>query len=162
MVAIVGDTMKVIIDLFCGLGGATSAFANKDWKVIRIDNNRELLEEVKGMWLLDMNDPQNVRSIIFNHLYELGVTRMVIWASPPCLNFSDADPDRDSKDHDLTLLKNTMWLIEALSEDFNVTEYIIENVRGAIRSFTPLLGDYRQNISCFFLWGRFAPIACID
>ena len=52
--------MKIFIDLFCGLGGASSAFVGTDWRVIRIDNNPDLLEHVKGMWLLDMKDVKNV------------------------------------------------------------------------------------------------------
>lgn len=154
-------TMKVFIDLFSGLGGASSAFQGTDWKVIRIDNNPEILEAVKGTWLLDMKDPQNVRSIIFNHLYDQNVTRMVIWASPPCTDFSLANVDAPDEPS-TALLNQTVWLIEALSEDFNVTEYFIENVKGAVSTFNQDLGHYRQRIGPFFLWGRFAPIACID
>jgi hypothetical protein len=153
--------MRVFIDLFCGLGGASEAFVGTDWRVIRIDNNKELLDHVKGMWVLDMMKPKAVLDVIRNELYNVGATELVIWASPPCINFSDADPDRDDKDHDLTLLKNTMMLIEWLNSEYNVTSYYIENVRGAIRAFTPELGHYNQRIGPFFLWGRFVPIACI-
>jgi hypothetical protein len=155
--------MRVFIDLFCGLGGASSAFANdKNWKVIQIDNNPELLDHVRGMWLLDMMDPMNVYHVIKCHLHEQDVKELVIWASPPCLNFSDGDPDRDTKEQDLTLLHNTCRLIDWLDDEFNLTSYFIENVRGAIREFEPVLGHYRQRIGPFFLWGRFVPIACLN
>lgn len=154
--------MKVFIDLFSGLGGASSAFAGTEWKVIRIDSNPEIAQEVRGTWILDMMDLRNVIAVIDAHLYGEEVDEMFVWASPPCLNFSDADPDRDEKDHDLTLLNNTMTLIMHLNQRYNLTGYIVENVRGAVRSFTPLLGHYRQRIGPFFLWGRFVPIACID
>lgn len=154
--------MKVFIDLFCGLGGASSAFSSDHgWKVIQIDNNPDLQEHVRGMWVLDMMKPHEVFQVIHAHLYDLNPSEVFVWASPPCLNFSDADPDRDSKDHDLTLLHNTKAIIEAINEHFNLTGWIIENVRGAIRSFTPVLGDYQQKIGPFFLWGRFVPIAAI-
>lgn len=153
--------MRVFIDLFCGLGGASEAFIGTDWRVIRIDNNAELLDHVKGMWVLDMMRPKAVLDVIANELYNVEATEVVLWASPPCINFSDADPDRDDKDHDLTLLKNTMMLIEWLNYDWNLTSYYIENVRGAIRAFEPVLGHYNQRIGPFFLWGRFVPIACI-
>lgn len=153
--------MKVFIDLFCGLGGASSAFLGTNWKVIRIDNNPDLLDHVKGMWLLDMNDPLNVFQVIQAHLLDMNVERLVLWASPPCTEFSTKSPNRDAETADLTLLKNTMHLIEYLNTHFNLTSYFVENVRGAIGPFTPLLGDYRQRIGPFFLWGRFVPIACI-
>jgi len=154
--------MKVIIDLFCGLGGASEAFLGTDWKVIRIDNNKDLLDHVKGMWLLDMMDVKNVFEVIHAHLYDRGVERLVVWASPPCTEFSMKNPNRDPEDWDLSLLANTVWLIDALEERYNLTEYLIENVKGAIAPFNDQLGPYRQRIGPFFLWGKFVPIACID
>lgn len=153
--------MKVFIDLFCGLGGASSAFLGTNWKVIRIDNNRELLDHVKGMWLLDMDDPMAVYQVIQAHLHDLSPDRVVVWASPPCTQFSTKNPARDESTFDLTLLRNTMHLIEAINVDFNLTAFYIENVKGAITTFNDELGDYKQRIGPFFLWGRFVPIACI-
>ena len=155
--------MKVFIDLFCGLGGASEAFLGTDWKVIRIDNNPELLEHVKGMWLLDMKDTKNVLDVIRAHLHDVKVDRLVLWASPPCTDFSMKNPDRNPDEFDLTLLKNTMYVIAALNEDYNLTEWFVENVRGAITAFNDELGqDYRQRIGPFFLWGKFVPVAVID
>ncbi len=154
--------MKVFIDLFCGLGGASSAFLGTDWKVIRIDNNRELLDQVKGMWLLDMMDPKNVLDVIRAHLYDVEVDRLVIWASPPCTQFSTQNPDRDPEDWDMSLLINTILLINELEHHFNLTDWFVENVRGAIHPFNDELGQYRQRIGPFFLWGNFVPVACLD
>lgn len=154
--------MKIFIDLFCGLGGASSAFVGTDWRVIRIDNNPDLLEHVKGMWLLDMKDVKNVLDCIRAHLYDVNVERLVLWASPPCTDFSTKNPDRNPDEFDLTLLKNTCYIIAALNEDYNLTDWFIENVRGAIEPFNNELGPYRQRIGPFFLWGKFVPVACID
>ena len=80
--------MKVFLDLFCGLGGASESFCGTDWRVIRIDNNPDLLDHVKGMWLLDMMDVENVLTVIRAHLYDVHVDRLVVLASPPCYHFS--------------------------------------------------------------------------
>ena len=155
--------MKVFIDLFCGLGGASEAFIGTDWKVIRIDNNPELLNHVKGMWVLDLNDLKNVLDVIRAHLYDVNVERLVVWASPPCTEFSMKNPDRPSDgEFDMTLLLNTLFIIAALEEDYNLTDWIVENVRGAIQAFNKEMGPYKQNIGPFFLWGSFVPIACLD
>lgn len=154
--------MKVIIDLFCGLGGATSAFTGTDWRVIRIDNNPELLDHVKGMWLLDMTNPKNVLDVIRAHLYDVDLERLVVWASPPCTQFSTKNPERDESSFDLTLLNNTVWLIDMLEEYYNLTDWFIENVRGAVSTFNDELGEYNQRIGPFFLWGKFVPVACLD
>ena len=156
-------TMKVFIDLFCGLGGASEAFLGTDWKVIRIDNNKELLDHVKGMWLLDMKDPLNVIQVIRAHLYDHQVERIVFWASPPCTEFSTKNPDRPTDgDFDMTLLENTMIVLNDLEHFYNVTDWFVENVRGAIGPFNSQLGQYRQRIGPFFLWGSFVPIPCLD
>ena len=85
--------MKFFIDLFCGLGGASEAFVRDPaWKVIRIDNNEELLEHVRGMWLLDMMDWQDVFVCLYAHLP--ADAEIFVWASPPCTDFSLKNPDR--------------------------------------------------------------------
>jgi len=153
---------KVLIDLFCGLGGASSAFSGENgWTVIRIDNNPELLDHVKGMWVLDMFDLVGTLAAIEAKLYDLNPSQVFIWASPPCTQFSTKNPNRDESTFDMTLLTNTKVLINELSERWPVTGFIIENVKGAIQAFNEELGPYAQRIGPFFLWGRFVPIACI-
>lgn len=153
---------KVFIDLFCGLGGASAAFCEEnEWKVIRIDNNPELLDHVKGMWVLDLMKPFTVFKTIQAHLYGIDVDELFVWASPPCTDFSTKNPNRDESTFDLSLVHNTVLLIEWLNDEYNLTGYIIENVKGAVGAFNELLGPYQQRIGPFFLWGRFVPIACI-
>jgi len=153
---------KVLIDLFCGLGGASSAFSGENgWTVIRIDNNPELLDHVKGMWVLDMFDLVGTLAAIEAKLYDLNPSQVFIWASPPCTQFSTKNPNRDESTFDMTLLTNTKVLINELSERWPVTGFIIENVKGAVHAFNESLGPYTQRIGPFFLWGRFVPIACI-
>lgn len=155
--------MKVFIDLFCGLGGASEAFMrDRSWKVIRIDNNEELLQHVRGMWLLDMSDWAEVLMVIRAHLDV--DDQLFIWASPPCTEFSMKNPNRnDTEEFDMTLLHNTMMLIEHLQRNYTVTGWIVENVRGAIKPFTEYMErEYSQKIGPFFLWGSFVPIALVD
>ena len=110
---------KVFIDLFCGLGGASSAFCEEnEWKVIRIDNNPELLDHVRGMWVLDMNRPGDVLATITAHLYDIEVDELFVWASPPCTEFSTKNPNRDEFTFDLALLENTIVVIELLDRDW--------------------------------------------
>lgn len=154
--------MKVFIDLFCGLGGASDAFVNDPaWKVIRIDNNADLLQHVRGMWLLDIADVDNTYATIRAHLVNEQPSQVFVWASPPCTDF--CLQNRDRFPDDLHLLDAALEIIDALQVDFNVVGWIIENVRGAITPFTEHMGrDYSQRIGPFFLWGSFIPIACAD
>ena len=154
--------MKVFIDLFCGLGGASEAFVHdREWKVIRIDNNPELLDHVRGMWLLDMSDWAEVLMVIRAHIDV--DDQLFVWASPPCTDFSTKNPDRDAENFDMTLLDNTLHLIDYLQRNYSVTGWIVENVRGAIEPFTEHMNrEYSQRIGPFFLWGSFIPIALVD
>ena len=72
--------MKLMIDLFSGLGGASQAFMNSpEWAVLRYDNN-PALSNVAATTICDLKEYQ----IICRHDIDL------IWASPPCLTFSTA------------------------------------------------------------------------
>lgn len=156
--------MKIFIDLFCGLGGASDAFVNDArWKVIRIDNNPELLQHVRGMWLLDLSDVENTLATIMAHLRNEAPTQVFIWASPPCTDFSMGNQARNLDAMDMTLLDASLEIIDQLQRQFNVVGWIVENVRGAIGPFTEHMErDYSQRIGPFFLWGSFIPIACAD
>jgi hypothetical protein len=130
--------------------------------VIRIDNNPEVVAATKGTWMLDLADPANVMAVLDAHLNDLHVEKLVVWASPPCTDFSTKNPNRGAEDFDLDLVRSAMHIIEWLHDRYGVHSWVIENVRGAIGHFDTLLGPYRQRIGPFFLWGSFVPIACID
>jgi hypothetical protein len=154
---------NIMIDLFSGLGGASEAFVDApEWSVIRIDNNPEVVEATKGTWQLDLKKPGEVIQVIDAHLYDLHVEKLVVWASPPCTDFSTKNPNRGAEEFDLALVRSAMVIIDHLHAQYGVHTWIIENVRGAIGHFDTLLGPYRQRIGPFFLWGSFVPIACID
>lgn len=156
--------MKLFIDLCCGLGGASQAFwDDSSWFVIRIDNNEELLELTQGLTLLDIVETANVMNvmtaIIRGHGYNWeDFDQIVVWSSPPCNEFSTAFnapksvAARNDEEYspDMTLVKASMQLIEFIDPEF----WYIENVRGAITDFEPLLGRWRQQVGSFFLWGN--------
>lgn len=145
----------VMWDLFSGLGGASQYFdLNKNWEVYRFENNYELLPYAPlntqwrdvtdwRRWSKDYPEPD------------------FIWASPPCLEFSqafDAPGPRAKRegeefDPDLELVKTTQDIIEY----YQPTHWAIENVAGASKHFTPLLGRY-QKLGPFMIWGNLPPI----
>jgi len=142
-----------MLDLYSGLGGASQPFLDHDWPVIRIDNN-PLLSEVPNTTIKDIMkiDLAKIRTY-----REEPIT--LIWASPPCLEFSQGFSAPKSKarragipfEADLSLMLQAKEII-----DFAKPKYwVIENVIGAIKDFAPALGPPRQIIGSFALWGNF-------
>lgn len=155
--------MKVFIDLYAGFGGASEAFMNdSNWLVIRIDNNRDLLEHTEGLQIMDISDTDNVIRMIesqFENRCHLNCEKLVIWASPPCQQYSFANAARAPDDFDNTLLLSAIKIIE----HFNPDHWIIENVKGAIEEFNDIIGmEWRQRVSAFFMWGKFPLLSFRD
>lgn len=156
--------MKVFIDLCAGLGGASEAFAaDPKWLVIRLDNNPELKPLTSGLTIVDITDLDATLTLIDATLRIHGITqgnmeKLVVWASPPCDEFSLAynakqpTAARNGEDYNpnMSIMLACHRIIELLSPDF----WYIENVRGAISWFTPYLGEYRQQLGSFFVWGQ--------
>ena len=145
--------MKWMIDMFSGLGGASEAFIqSKSWDVIRFDNN-PLLKNIEETIIT--NDMFNLVCVCPKEIN-------LIWASPPCTDFSGgwASPksihsrivgDKEPYSPDLTLLKQTIETIDRVKPK----TWVIENVVGSIKYFEPLLGKPRQIIGSVVLWGNF-------
>ena len=149
--------MKLMIDMFGGLGGASEAFLDdKEWIVWRIDNN-QLLEDVPNMQITDdMFGLLRHYNAIENKQIEL------VWASPPCREFSHGFNSPVSKMRrgeegfenfipSTEILENTIDTIQILKPKF----WVIENVVGAIKWFKPFLGEPTQIIGSQVLWGNF-------
>ncbi len=139
--------MPVILDLCSGLGGASEAFTQEEWTVIRIENNPEL-EYVPHTRILDVLE-------WVDWIEEIPRCD-VIWASPPCTEFSTADwrKDWDNFEPDMSIVQACLDIIDFLKPRV----WVLENVRGACRFFEPLIGWHQQRIGPFFLWGQFPRI----
>lgn len=150
--------MKVFIDLFSGLGGASQAFdAEADWMTIKIDSNPALIEHNRHLIIHDLEDVPGAIDIIRIMMdgSQENIEKVVIWASPPCQQFSFANASRDPNNFDLTLLDSSIAIIEY----FNPDCWIIENVHGAKETFTEEIKTApNQEIGSIVLWGKFPHI----
>jgi hypothetical protein len=161
--------MKVL-DLFSGLGGASEAFLTAGHDVLRIENN-PLLEKVPNtrlMCIFEFRDwieehyanPKSMGDMLMSarfHKIDL------IWASPPCDEFSlgySAPHAIHTREHpnepyepDMTYLEATLDIIKLLKPRY----YVIENVRGASKFFTEMIGTKPRQIlgNAQILWGNF-------
>ena len=153
------DGLKLFIDLFSGLGGAARAFDDApDWCTLKIDVNPELSDHNRGLILLDIARTDEVIRIIRSYIDNLAPTKVVIWASPPCEQFSFANASRDPDNFDLTLFDSAVDIIKTLDPD----HWVLENVRGSRAVFSEELGQQpTQEIGSVILWGHFPliPIA---
>ncbi len=147
--------MKQMLDLYSGLGGASEAFyLSEDWNTIRVENN-PLLKGVPETWFVDVLElgPGSFPYCEFD----------LIWASPPCREFSQAYAapgplaKRLGKDFepDMTLVEKAAELVEMWSPKW----WVIENVIGSIPHFEKIGLRPRQIIGPFVLYGNFPFIA---
>jgi len=150
---------KHFLDLFSGFGGASEAFVQDvdNWTVLRIDNN-PLLGNVP---FTVIDDIKNVIPKLTNKWHDYTNVIDCIWASPPCLEFSNAfsapksihvrEHGLDSYKPDMSLLIASLEIIETVKPKY----WVIENVVGSIRYFREFLGEPRQIIGPYVLWGNF-------
>ena len=155
---------KHFLDLFSGLGGASEAFVSDDnWTVLRIDNNPLL----GGVPFTVIDDVKSVLSRLPRERAMEWPKLDCIWASPPCVDFSGGfnSPKsiaaRNGKlgeyQPDMQLLTTAIDIIEIVQPKY----WVIENVVGSIRYFKPILGEPRQIIGPYVLWGNF-PMLSVD
>jgi len=138
-----------ILDLYSGLGGASEAFVEAGHDVVRIDNNPAMCHVPHTR----ISDSSFAYNFIAQEKFDL------IWASPPCLEFSNGfnapkpTAAREGRDFtpDINDLTKAMNIIAWLEPKY----WIIENVVGAIKDFEPYLGEPNQIIGSFVLWGKF-------
>ena len=142
--------------MFSGLGGASEAFLlDPNWSVLRIDNN-PLFNQIPCTVI---DDVLEVADNVHPYPYER-IT--CVWASPPCRDFSNgynspksiasrSDQGLDGYEPDMSLLEAAMEIIETVQPKY----WVIENVVGSIRYFAEYLGEPRQIIGPYVLWGNF-------
>lgn len=144
-----------MLDLCSGLGGASQAMEDEpSWEVFRVENN-VVLSGVPSTHTLDV---LNWMDWLPDLISEKG-RPTVVWASPPCLDFSLAyhapgpTATREGLDWnpDMSIVEACIDIIQYAGPTF----WIIENVHGATQWFLPELGKPQQRIGPFFLWGTF-------
>ena len=148
-----------MLDLFSGLGGASESMLNNGWDVKRIENNPalSLVPNTEIMCIYDVGELLDLGIYMGNIPSQL----TLVWASPPCTDFSDGYNSPKSKAHRagigyhpeeaIAMVKETKRIIDILQPKY----YIIENVRGAIPFLEKILGKPVMIIDSIVLWGRF-------
>ena len=147
--------MRVMIDAFAGLGGASEAFIrDSEWKVHRYDNN-PLLVKIPGMNITD----SMIEDIVDLHQNE---EIDLLWMSPPCTEFSRgfnaplAKRSRMEEGFEFFTpnMSHIVWcefLIKLLKPKF----WVVENVVGSIPFISNYFGEPTQKIGPQVLWGNF-------
>ena len=149
--------MKKMIDLFSGFGGASESFqGDPAWQVLRIENNPLLasVPNTRSMCVFEFRDWLEEQK---NRYGPFDVE--LVWASPPCREFSNAfnaprsmaQRARQEYEPYMGLLTCAMEIIEIIQPKY----WVIENVRGAIKYFEPLLGKPSQIHESYVLWGNY-------
>jgi len=115
------------LDLFCGLGGFSSAFDDSDrWAVTTVDIEARFDPDIRA-------DVFDLRPSDFDAEFD------VILASPPCTQFSiaasryerivDSEPQTPGAQDAVALVYHTLGLIRGLSPAF----WVLENPQGYLR-----------------------------
>lgn len=133
----------IMLDLFSGLGGASRAMREGGWTVIRVDIEPKFSPDI----LCDIRD-----------FHYSGPAPDLIWASPPCTEFSKrALPltwkcnGGKHKEPDMSCVLATKRIIDEIKPGW----WVVENVQGARKYFKPVFGDYVKKCGSRYLWGDF-------
>jgi len=116
-----------VLDLFCGLGGFSSAFDDSDrWAVTTVDIEERFDPDIQA-------DVFDLRPSDFEREFD------VVLASPPCTQFSIAasrfyrfnngEPQTDAARDAVALVYHTLGLVRGLSPAF----WVLENPVGKLR-----------------------------
>ena len=132
-----------MLDLFCGLGGASAFMRRHGWDVHGVDTDPACRPD-------EVADVRTWRWA--------GPRPDLVWASPPCLEFSRRGmPWLRAKFPGPPPLDMVLAAVRIIRECDPVS-WVIENVRGSIRWLTPLLGSPVGMWGAAALWGCFPDI----
>jgi hypothetical protein len=128
--------MPMMLDLCSGLKGASAAMRERGWEVVSVDIDArfepDVVADVRG-WCWEGKRPD------------------LVWASPPCTEFS-----RESMPWSRRGVVPDMSIVAAcvaLARQVDARFWLVENTRGAIKWFRPLLGEPKFRMNPQFLWG---------
>lgn len=126
-----------MLDLFSGTGAASRAAEVRGWNVMRIDKSATANADLK----IDLHDWQPK-----GH-WDL------IWASPPCDKLTTVRVTGRDVTEGIILVHLAKRIIQQLKPRW----WVIENVHGATRAISALLGPPVERYGSFYLWGSFPP-----
>lgn len=142
----------IMLDLFSGLGGASEPFKqHPDWTVLRVDNEPLILQEVPETCIADISN-----ALDRGRWWQSHMKVDLLWASPPCTQFSTANPNRQPH-LGIPLVETAIEIIDLVKP----TCWIIENVKGSIKHLQPILGPPRLILGPYVFWGNF-PLFWVD
>ena len=134
----------LMLDLGAGLCGASQAMKARGWNVITMDIDPDFNTDVVAdmrtwSWTGDRPD--------------------LVWCSPPCTEFAKFAmpcwyPPETLPPPDMSLVIACKRIVD----ECNPRYWIIENVRGAVPFFAPILGKPTEVHRPYFLWGHFPPL----
>lgn len=125
-----------MLDLCSGSGAASRAAQVRGWRVLRVDNAPGTACDVRA----DIATWEPTES------FDL------VWASPPCNEFSSANPRR-APSVGMELVHATLRIIAKVQPRW----WVLENVHGATRAIGEVLGPPVARYGSFYLWGNFPP-----
>lgn len=151
-----------IIDFCSGLGGASEAFVQDGrYQVARIDNNIELKD-------VEYTSVRNILDLKVSEIEFLYGDADLMIFGVPCYEFSlahsapQAIASRENRLNtykpDLDLLLKAKKIIDYCQPKY----WIIENVRGSVRHFEPIIGPLTQSIGPFFLWHNLPALSMMN
>lgn len=133
----------IMLDLFAGMGGASRAMREAGWTVITVDNDPQF-------------NPDILADITTFHY--TGPKPDLVWASPPCTEFSRYSLPASwkcnkggKKEPDMCLTLAAKRVIEEIDPKW----WIVENVRGARPFYEKVFGPCVKICGSRYLWGKF-------
>jgi hypothetical protein len=131
-----------LLDLCCGKKGASNDFKENGWDVVTVDINPKFNPDV----IADVNN------LHIDGSFDL------IWASMPCTDYTKRSLPASwrcnggkHQEPDTRPFLNCLRIIRYLGPRW----WVIENVRGAVPYFRPILGEPTKTVGSRILWGNF-------
>ena len=132
-----------VLDLFAGLGGFSQAFKDRGHHVDTLDNDPQFKCDMP-VPIQDFHAPTEDYDVVL--------------ASPPCQEFSKSALPRTwasvrkyGCNPSVALLTEAIRVIKLCNPKYSV----IENVRGAVKYFKPIIGPPVKHVGSRDLWGDF-------